>query len=33
VVTTLDAPVPGTKLAIRGDEGSSEAALSEGSEQ
>jgi RND family efflux transporter MFP subunit len=33
VVTTLDAPVPGTKLAIRGDEGSSEAELSEGSEQ
>jgi RND family efflux transporter MFP subunit len=33
VITTLDAPVPGTKLAIRGSEGSTPAAPTEGSEQ
>ena len=33
VTTTLDAPVPGTKLAIRGPDESSPATSSEGSEQ
>ncbi len=33
VITTLDAPVPGTKLAIRGEDGSSQTAQSEGREQ
>ena len=33
VTTTLDAPVPGTKLAIRGPDGSSPATSGEGSEQ
>ncbi|MDX2417662.1 MAG: efflux RND transporter periplasmic adaptor subunit [Xanthomonadales bacterium] len=33
VITTLDAPVPGTRLAIRGDEDSTPSETSQGSEQ